>query len=123
MSFEEMVVAIIGTVAGVGFLGFVIAKVTGLIKAWINRNNSSIPEEQFNRLAKAFMQHKKESEQRIKNLEAALGTQKSGSGKTSKESSKQIEAPRQEIEIEDRETEKKESSNQDDNNLRNMLRE
>lgn len=123
MSFEEMVVAIIGTIAGVGFLGFVIAKVTGLIKAWINRNNNSIPEEQFNRLAKAFMQHKKESEQRIKNLEAALGTQKSGSNRISDKSSKQIEAPHQEIEIEDRETEEKESRNRDDNNLRNMLRE
>jgi len=123
MSFEEMVVAIIGTIAGVGFLGFVIAKITGLIKAWINRNNNSIPEEQFNRLAKAFMQHRKESEQRIKNLEAALGTKKSDSTKSSQKSSKQIEAPRQEIEIEDRETEEKESGSQDDNNLRNMLRE
>jgi len=123
MSFEEMVVAIIGTIAGVGFLGFVIAKVTGLIKAWINRNNNSIPEEQFNRLAKAFMQHKKESERRIKNLEAALGTKKSDHDESSKKSSKQIEAPRQEIEIEDRDLEEEESKNKNDNNLRNMLRE
>lgn len=50
----------------------VIGCVTSLIKAWINRNqNNSIDEESFNRLARAFMQHKKEMEKRIRNLEAA----------------------------------------------------
>lgn len=48
---------------------------TGLIKAWINRKNSSqagVDEENFNRLAKAFMQHKKEMQERVQNLEAIV---------------------------------------------------
>lgn len=48
---------------------------TGLIKAWINRQkeqNANVDEESFNRLARAFMQHKKEMTERIQNIEAIL---------------------------------------------------
>lgn len=46
---------------------------TGLIKTWIDRKQSSeIDEETFNRLARAFMEHKKEMTKRIENLETII---------------------------------------------------
>ena len=51
-----------------------IACATGLIKTWINKNagiNGNI-EQNFDRLAKAFMQHKKEMQERVQNLEAII---------------------------------------------------
>jgi hypothetical protein len=64
---------------------------TGLIKAWINRNNHSqeeVDEESFNRLAKAFMQHKKEMQERVQNLEAIVAEE----DEEHKKSYQQIEA-------------------------------
>lgn len=125
MGFEEMVVAIIGTVAGVGLLGFVIAKITSLIKSWIERNKSGYDEETFNRLAKAFMQHKKDTERRLRNLEAIITDENASSASSSK---KQLEEPHETIEIEDTEKEgeqqnkSKSETGSDDRNLRNMLR-
>lgn len=120
MSFEEMVVALVGSLGAFALVGYLAAKVFGLIKAWINRNNNSIPEEEFNRLAKAFMKYKKDTEQRLQNLEAII-SEEDTSGSQSE--SKQIKAPKESIEIEDRETEEQESQSDDPNNLRNMLRE
>lgn len=72
MSFEEMVVAIIGIVGGISLVGFIIARITGLIQAWINRKKGGYDEETFNRLAKAFMQHKKEMEKRMEHVETIV---------------------------------------------------
>lgn len=122
MGFEEMLVAIIGTIAGVGLLGFVIAKITGLIKAWINRNKGGYDEETFNRLAKAFMQHKKDTERRLKNLEAIIAEEEHETA----EKTRQISEPKSTIEIEDDERESQSESESDeqtaDNKLRNMLK-
>lgn len=85
-----MVVAIIGTIAGVGLLGFIIARITGLIKAWIERNKGGYDEETFNRLAKAFMQHKKDMEQRMQNLEAIIADEE----ETTDSTYPQIEEPK-----------------------------
>jgi len=65
---------------------------TGLIKAWINRQKeqqAAVDEESFNRLARAFMQHKKEMTERIQNIEAVL----SDSNEKSVDNFQQIEAP------------------------------
>lgn len=115
MGFEEMVVAIIGTVAGVGLFGFIIARVTGLIKAWIERNKGGYDEDTFNRLAKAFMEHKKETERRLRNLEAIVTDDEfeSSSGEH------RLTEPQQTIEIEDEEETQQEPG---DRNLRNMLK-
>ncbi|NGP87315.1 hypothetical protein [Fodinibius halophilus] len=62
---------------------------TGIIKSWLNRkNNNSELEHQFDRLAKAFVQHKKDMEQRVENLEAII-TEEDGE----EEHYSQIEAP------------------------------
>lgn len=50
---------------------FAIACATSLIKYWLTRNDS-LDKESFNRLARAFMQHKKEMEQRVQDLEAII---------------------------------------------------
>ncbi|MDZ7716619.1 MAG: hypothetical protein U5J95_10440 [Balneolaceae bacterium] len=71
-------------------------------------------EETFERLAKAFMRHKEQSEKRFRKLESLL-----------KEKNhiepNQIEAPKETIEIEDQEEKTKEEA--DNGNLNNMLRE
>ncbi len=42
-----------------------------LLRTWINRNKSTYDEEKFDRLAKAFIRFKKETERRMKQIEAA----------------------------------------------------
>jgi 20S proteasome alpha/beta subunit len=65
---------------------------TGLIKTWMEKhyNESSIDEESFEQLAKAFIQHKKEMQERVRNLEAIV-TDEDENG-----SFEQIEAPERE---------------------------
>jgi hypothetical protein len=88
MSDNEVAIVIIAIVFG-SILGIVVvSKLAGLIKAWINRNKNSYDEEKFERLAKAFIQHKKSTERRLKNLEAPEGKKNKNSsisGKPAKE--------------------------------------
>ncbi len=124
MSFEEMIVALVGTVAVFGLVGYMSAKIFGLIKTWINRKKGGVPEEEFNRLAKAFVNYKKETQRRLQNLEAIIADEHDEDTETVSQDDKtspQIEAPNKTIEIEDTEKEKARSDN--GNNLRNMLRE
>jgi len=122
MNDQEFVLAIIAIVMGCSVLIVGIAKIAGLIKAWINRGKSNLDEETFDRLAKAFMQHKKDTERRLKKLESAIDKdtfRKSSSSNTSKK----VKEPQKSIEIEDRDEEKTKSGKDEDSNLRNMLRE
>lgn len=72
MSWEEYTLAIISIVLGSGVLIIGITKITGLVKSWIERDKGGYNEEDFNRLARAFMQHKKEMEKRVQHLEAIV---------------------------------------------------
>lgn len=121
MSFEEMIVALVGSVGAFALVGYLSAKVFGLIKMWINRKKSSVPEEKFDRLANAFVEHKKETRRRLQNLETIASEKKNSNSFSSAENNKQVESPNKEIEIEERVSEKGES--QGDSNFRNMLRE
>lgn len=114
MPFEEFVLAVISVVGGVGLAGFIFYNIFKLIRTWIG-GSGGYDEETFERLARAFMQHKKETERRLQNLEAIV-TDEDHQGSTTK----QIEKPKKTIEIEDDESEETKSS---DGNLRNMLRE
>jgi len=61
-----------------------IACATGLIRSWINRHknsNQGVDEESFNRLARAFMQHKKEMQERVENLEAIIADEENNGEK------------------------------------------
>jgi hypothetical protein len=122
MSFEEMVVAVVGAIGAFALVGYLAAKTFGLIKTWINRNKNSIPEEEFDRLAKAFIQYKKDTERRLQNLETIISEQDPENSSGTQNNSKQIEASKQNIEIENQETEEEVSQSEDSNNLRNMLR-
>ncbi|WP_445664181.1 hypothetical protein [Fodinibius sp. AD559] len=121
MNEDIIIVAIVfGSILGM----IAIPMLINLAKKWIDRNNSSIPEEQFNRLARAFMEHKKDTQRRIQNLEAIIADDDSVEGSPNKETSNQIEAPKESIEFDDAENVSEESeSNGNKNNLRNMLRE
>lgn len=72
-----------------GFAAFVCTGVYKLISKKLHQNDE-IDSETFERLARAFMQHKKEMEKRVQNLEAIVTDQ------DEKNSFEQIEAPEKE---------------------------
>lgn len=123
MSFEEMVVALVGSIGAFALVGFLAAKTFGLIKTWINRKKGGVPEEEFDRLARAFIEHKKDTRRRIQNLEAIIAEHDSIEDSPNKETPNQIEAQKEGIEFDESEDVSEESkSNGNKNNLRNMLR-
>lgn len=123
MNEQEFVLAIIAIVMGSSVVIVAISKIAGLIKSWINRKKGNLDEETFDRLAKAFMQHRKDTDRRLKKLEAMFTDKKSQSKSGFSDKSKEIESPKKSIEIEEPETEKSKSDKGKDSNLRNMLRE
>ena len=67
-----------------------IACATGLLKSWINRDSGNGElEENFDRLARAFVEHKKEMTERVQHLEAIIAEDENQDNDFS-----QIEAPR-----------------------------
>lgn len=120
MSFEEMVVALVGATGAFVLVGYLSAKVFDLVKTWINRKKGGVPEDEFNRLAKAFVSYKKESQRRIQNLEAIIAGE---DPVHEPDEPQQIEASKKTIEIREQQTEEKKSGSGNGSNLRNMLRE
>ena len=96
MSGEEFIIAVVAIVGGVGLAGFIFYNIFKLIRTWMS-GSSSYDDETFERLARAFMQHKKETEKRLQNLEAIVTDDE----QSSSTSTKQIEEPRRTIEIEE----------------------
>lgn len=116
MSFEEMVVALVGAIGAFALVGYLAAKTIDLIKTWMNRNKSGISEKDFNRLAEAFIEYKKESKRRIENLEAIIVDDEPAPQKSSDKNNR-MGAPRNSIEID----ESSEESSSQSSGLRNML--
>lgn len=115
----QILIPITGIVFGTLLVGYVFGKIVGLIKAWINRKGGSYDEEKIDRMAKAFIKHKKDTERRLQNLEAILTDDNPKSGSTSK---KQLNKRRSEtIEIDDRETDTDQQEESYKGNLQNML--
>ena len=129
MSDNEMAIVVLSIIFGSIVAIVAISKVFGLIKAWIERNNSSYDEESFDRLAKAFIKHKKDSERRFQNLEAIVTEDEPKSSSSS--SKKQLKEAQlhNTIEIDSDEDQKeeqkeqRESKSSNSGNLRNMLKE
>lgn len=115
MSGQEFIIALMALIMGSIVLIVGITSITGLIKSWLNRGRKSeFSDEQFQKLARAFTQHKKDIERRLQNLEAIVADEASSvSEKTSDRSHKPIEI--------EEETEK--NTAEANNNLKNMLRE
>lgn len=106
-----------------GFAAFIAGGIYRLIRLKIERN-TGIDEEVFDRLARAFMQYKKDTERRLRNLEAIVDNEDSSASASGKQLNEP--EPHKTIEIEDAETEgeteKQNKSDSEDRNLRNMLR-
>ncbi|MDX1671019.1 MAG: hypothetical protein R3211_01660 [Balneolaceae bacterium] len=115
MNGEEFVLALVAMVFGSVVAIVVIAKITGLIKSWMNRNKNTYSDEEFEKLARAFVHHKKEITERIQNLEAIVTDE-------SKEPSKKLKENRKSIEIESGDSREEEQQKSSRGNLRNMLK-
>lgn len=116
MEGNEFIVAIVAIVFGTAFTGFVLYLIFSTIKSWINRKGGSVDEEYFDRMAQAFIEHKKNTERRLQNLEAIV------TGDESETQPAELEEPEQTIEIERKEpTEAKQKES--DGRLRNILKE
>ena len=63
----QLILVCFGTILGSLFLW----KVFDMVRSSINKNKT-IPEKQFNRLARAFVEHKKEMTERVQDLEAIV---------------------------------------------------
>ena len=72
MSDNELAIVVLSIIFGSIVLIVGISKLSGLLKAWIERDKGGYDEEAFNRLGKAFVEHKKDMERRVRNLEAIL---------------------------------------------------
>ncbi|MBN2731155.1 MAG: hypothetical protein JXR26_01880 [Balneolaceae bacterium] len=118
MEAQEFVLALAGIVFGTTLVGYIFGKFIGLIKSWINRNSSSLDEERFDRLAKAFIQHKKDSERRFQNLEAIVTGDKPNPPLSSSNRKTQDNKQHQSIEIE---SDHAEEDEKEPGNLQNML--
>lgn len=101
-----------------------------LAKKWIDRSNNNYDEEAFDRLAKAFIKHKKDSERRFQNLEAIVAGEEPepapdaesnrSLGEKERDSHQSIEIDAGEPEKEKNQSRKSQSGG---GNLRNMLKE
>lgn len=117
----QILIPITGIVFGTLLVGYVFGKIVGLIKAWINRKGGSYDDEKIDRMAKAFIKHKKDTERRLQNLEAILTDEESPS-KSRSASKKQLNKRRSEtIEIDERETDSDQQEEAYSGNLKNML--
>jgi hypothetical protein len=127
MGEETIIVAIVfGSILGM----ITIPMLFSLAKKWIDRNNNSYDEQAFDRLAKAFIKHKKESERRFQNLEAIIAGEEpesepaAESNRSLDERDKEKDSHQSiEIDTEEKEKEQKKKSQSGGGNLRNMLKE
>lgn len=118
MEGPEFIVAVVAIIGGVGLAGYIFANIFKLIRTWLGGNKNSYDDETFERLANAFIRHKKETEQRLQNLEAIIAEEDTDSTT----STQKLEEPKDSIEIEDT-SETKTSDKNNGGELRNMLRE
>lgn len=121
MGEDAMIVAIVfGSILGM----ITIPMLINLAKKWVDRKNSSFDEEKFNRLAKAFISHKKDMERRVQNLEAIISDDEpKASSRASINPELEKKKQHQQIEIESNEESNKNPDQSGSGNLRNMLKE
>lgn len=133
MSDNEMAIVVLSIIFGSIVAIVAISKIFGVLKAWIERNKSTYDEEQFDRLARAFIQHKKEMDRRVQNLEAivtdeepkSLSDSPSGSSVASSPGRQPGTSRHNTIEVDTGEasSSKKEEKESEGGSLRNMLKE
>jgi hypothetical protein len=120
MGEDELVVLIVfGTI----FAIVIGSQLISLAKKWIDRNSNSYDEKAFDRLAKAFINHKKDSERRLQNIEAIVTDEEPKATSSSRLKETQLHNT---IEIDSEEPNAEKEKNEDTDkggNLRNMLKE
>lgn len=117
MDEQEFILSMIAIVLGTGLAGFFFYNVFALVKAWINRNNSTSNGEINPQFFKALGEFKKNTEKRITNLEAIISDLEEEKIRISDSTEQSGE-----ITIEDKKI-RNDSNKKDTNNLRNMLNE
>lgn len=121
----EFLIPIFGIVCGTLLTGVIFWKIFDVIKAWINRKSPSYDEDKIDRIAKAFIQHKKETERRLQNIEAIVTDDEPKSVRSSSNHKLNESTTHSRIEIdEDKAREKSETSDTEESegrNLENML--
>lgn len=113
-------IIVVGIVFGSFVAIVVISLLYSLIKASIKNKKGAYDEETFNRMAQAFIKHRKKTERRLKDLEAIVA-----SDEKEREMEKiEFNEPEKEetLEIEDEKPKEKKDENED-GNLKNILRE
>ena len=118
MEAQEFVLAIVAMAIGGSVVITAIVKGVDLIKSWITRNNSSYDEEKFDRLAKAFIQYKKESQRRFQNIETIITVEDADALSSPKQTVKQTKSQKS---IELQQDDEYEEQEADNGNLKNML--
>lgn len=121
MGEDAIIVAIVfGSILGM----IAIPMLISLAKKWVERNNTSYDDEKFERLAKAFISHKKDMERRIQNLEAIISEEEPASPASAGKQNPKLEAKEHSpIEIDTDEDSGEKQYESKDGNLRNMLKE
>lgn len=120
MTFEEMVVAIIAIIGGLGVTVFIFWSIVNLIKTWINRKNKADIDPQF---FKDLNKFKRDTQRRIANLEAIISDSEEKKF-FNRENKEQKDMGEIEIEGEDvRSSENSGNKDEENSNLRNMLNE
>jgi predicted nucleotidyltransferase len=117
---DAFLIAIFAIVFGSLLSGYLIWKIIDLIKYWITPNNSSYDEEKIDRIAKAFVKHKKDTERRLQNIEAIITDDHSIVSEDSVSRQLRDSQSHTNIEIEPKDSETKQK-NVSAGNLNNML--
>ncbi|HLR76259.1 MAG TPA: hypothetical protein VK106_01275 [Balneolaceae bacterium] len=108
-------IVVVGIVFGSIVAIVVISLLFSLIKTWIKNKNGAYDEETFNRMAQTLIQHKKDTERRLDNLEAMVMENEGETAQATKEESEQT------IEINDKKPIKEDK--QVNKGLKNILKE
>lgn len=125
MPFEQFVIAIVGIIFGTGLLGFAVARVTGLIKMWMqHRFDKPGSNEDLKQVYREFRKFQKNAERRLQNLEAIIADDNAPEklSESEQKNRKSIEAHQETIDIEHREQREDPEKSSESGNLRNMLR-
>lgn len=116
MEGNEFIVAIVGIVFGTAFTAFVLYLIFSTIKDLINRKNSSVDDETFDRMAQSFIKHKEDTERRLENLEGLVTDEPELDSNRRK-----LEETEKTVEIDEEPPKKREHT--ENGNLKNILKE
>lgn len=107
-----IVIIVFGSIFGIVLISLLFS----LIKTWIKSNRNTFDEESFNRMANAFIKHKKETEQRLRRLEKQLPAKET-------DNADQSIPPKDQKNIKIETNKKDKNKDESSNTLKNILKE